>query len=264
LSYTKRISRPSYNDLASYVGYSDPTAVYTGNPFLQPTITHNIKLGYNYKSYSFSLLFSRDNNPIARYQLTESPAADILYISPQNLAWQNNISFQANLPWKVNNWWNMSYSFSGGLRQYKVGYTKQPLEKKYFGYSLNFNQTFKLPKNFSAELSGWYSNTWYNGTVKINGFGVLNIGIKKELKNNAGSFQLSASDLLMDERYIVRYGELTEEAFSIKSHVTFNTESSKFPIIKLTYSRSFGNNTIKGQGKQGTGSEDERDRIRKD
>jgi iron complex outermembrane recepter protein len=54
LSYTKRISRPSYNDLASYVGYSDPTAVYTGNPFLQPTITNNIKLGYNYKGYSFS------------------------------------------------------------------------------------------------------------------------------------------------------------------------------------------------------------------
>ncbi|GLU57138.1 outer membrane beta-barrel protein [Dyadobacter frigoris] len=30
LSYSKRISRPSYTDLASYVSYSDPTAVYTG------------------------------------------------------------------------------------------------------------------------------------------------------------------------------------------------------------------------------------------
>ena len=80
LSYTKRISRPSYNDLASYVGYSDPTAVYTGNPFLKPTITNNIKLGYIYHDYSFSLLFSRDDHPITRYQLGQGPSKDLLYI----------------------------------------------------------------------------------------------------------------------------------------------------------------------------------------
>jgi hypothetical protein len=260
LSYTKRISRPSYNDLASYVGYSDPTAVYTGNPFLQPTITNNIKLGYNYKTYSFSLLFSRDDNAIARYQLTESPARDILYISPQNLAWQNNISFQASLPFKVNNRWNMNYGFVGGPRQYKAGYTKNTFEKTWFGYSLNFSQTYKLPKNFSVEISGWYNNTVYNGTQKVDGSGILNAGIKKELKNNAGSFQLAVSDILMDQRYNIHYGELTEEAFFIKSYVSVNTESTSFPIIKLTYSRSFGGG-IKDQKKQATGSQDERDRI---
>ena len=260
LSYTKRISRPSYNDLASYVGYSDPTAVYTGNPFLQPTITNNIKLGYNYNTWSFSLLFSRDDNAIARYQLTESPAKDILYISPQNLSWQNNISFQTTLPYKVNKWWSMSYGFAGGPRQYKVGYTKNIFEKTWFGYSLNFSQAFKLPKNFSAEISGWYNNTAYNGTQKVDGFGTLNAGIKKELKNNAGSFQLSVSDILMGQRYNVHYGELTEEAFSIKSYVSVNTESTKFPIIKLTYSGSFGGG-IKDKKKQATGSQDERDRI---
>jgi hypothetical protein len=66
------------------------------------------------------LLFSRDDNAIARYQLTESPARDILYISPQNLAWQNNISFQTTLPFTVNKWWNMSYGFAGGPRQYNA------------------------------------------------------------------------------------------------------------------------------------------------
>jgi len=260
LSYTKRISRPSYKDLASYVGYSDPTAVYTGNPFLQPTITNNIKLGYNYKNYSFSLLFSRDDNAIARYQLTESPARDILYISPQNLDWQNNITLQTSLPFSINSWWSMNYSFAGGLRQYKVGYTKNAFEKNWFGYSFNFSQAFKLPKNFSAEISGWYNNATYNGTQMVEGFGILNAGIKKELKKNGGSFQLTVSDILMDQKYKVHYGTLTEEAFSIKSYVSVNTESTMFPIIKLTYSRSFGSG-IKDQRKQSTVSNDERDRM---
>lgn len=262
LSYTKRISRPSYNDLASYVGYSDPTAVYTGNPFLKPAITNNLKLGYSYKSNSFSVLFSRDDHAITRYQLTESPAADMLFISPQNLDWQNNITFQTNLPWKINNWWTMNYGFVGGLKQYKAEYTKQPFKKSYFGYSFNFSQAFRMPGNFSAELSGLYHSLSYDGTRKVKGFGVLNAGIKKELKKDGGSFQLSVADILRKERYIIEYGTITGEAFSIKNHVAFYPESAKFPIIKLTYSRSFGNNKTKAQR---TGSaNDEQERIRKD
>ena len=93
---------------------------------------------------------------------------------------------------------------------------------------------------------------------------MLNAGIKKELKKNGGSFQLSVADILSKERYIINYGTLTEEAFSIRSHVAFYPESAKVPIIKLTYSRSFGNNKSKAQTQRGIGSTDERDRIRKD
>ena len=78
----------------------------------------------------------------------------------------------------------MSYSFAGGLRQYKVGYTKTPFEQSYFGYSINYNQSFKLPAAFSAEVSGWYNNKVFNGSQMVEGFGVLSAGIKKELKNN--------------------------------------------------------------------------------
>lgn len=264
LSYTKRIGRPSYNDLASFVTYSDPTAVYTGNPLLKPTITNNIKLGYNYRGYTFSLLFSKDDYPIARYQLTQKPAGTLLYISPQNPAYQNNLTFQANLPWKVNNWWNMNYGFVGGFRQFKLDHTIQPVKKTYFSYTLNFNQTFKLPKNFSVEFSGWYSSLFYNGSVKLEGLGMLNAGIKKELKNNGGTFQLSVSDLIRTMRFKGSYGTLTEEVFSIKNHVIFYPESGRYSIIKLTYSRSFGNNKAKAQTQRGIGSTDERDRIRKD
>ncbi|MEO5891186.1 MAG: TonB-dependent receptor [Ferruginibacter sp.] len=264
ISYTKRISRPSYNDLASYVGYSDPTAVYTGNPFLKPTITNNLKFGYNYRGYSFSLLFSRDKDAITRYQLSQSPAADILYISPQNLARQNNITLQANIPVKLNNWWSMNYGFVGGLRQLKGAYTLHPYEKNYVGYSLNFSQLFRLPADFSAEFSGWYGSYAYNGTVKSDGYGMLNAGIKKDLKNNKGTFQLSVSDLLRTERINVYYGSVTEEAFAIRNHVSIKTESAKSPIIRLTYSRSFGSGSSKDRGKEVSGSRDERERVRKD
>ena len=262
LSYTKRITRPSYNDLASYVGYSDPTAVYAGNPFLKPTITHNIRLGYKYKSYTASLLFSRDENTIARYQLTESPQHNMLVISPQNISWQKHITFQTNLPFKINNWYTMSYGFVGGLRQYKVEYTKQPFINTYFGYSVNYSQLFKMPHLFSAEISGNYNNITYNGTQKVEGILRLNLGIKKELQNNKGSFQLAVTDILRRELYDIHYGTLTQEAFDIKNHVIVYTESSKYPVFRLTYSRAFGNN--KAKAGRSNGSNDEQERIRRE
>lgn len=166
LSYSKRISRPAYNDLASYVIYSDPTAVYTGNPFLQSTITNNIKIGYNYKGYTFSLLFSRDDHPIARYQLTEKAAGNLLYVSPQNLQYQNYITLQANLPWKVTEWWSMNYNLTGGLRQFKLDYTRKPLDKAYLAYILSATESFTLPKNYAIELSGWYNSLSYGGSSR--------------------------------------------------------------------------------------------------
>lgn len=262
-SYTQRISRPSYNDLASFVVYTSPNSIESGNPLLKPTITNNLKAGYNYRGYIFSVLFSRDDHPIARYQVTKSPEGDLVNLSPQNLIYQHNLTFQTSLPWKVNDWWNMSYSFAGGWRQFKEDFTVTPAKKTYFGFSANFSESFKFPRNFSLEISGWYNGSSYNGTKKVDGFGALNAGIKKELKNNGGTFQLSVPDIFRTVSVTSYYGTLAEEAFDIKSHVVFRTESARSPVIKLTYSRSFGNSTIKSQRKQDAGSNEERERIKK-
>jgi len=263
LSWSRRISRPSYTDLASFVGYSDPAAVYTGNPLLLPTITDNLKLGYTYRGSSFSLLFSRDKDPSARYQLTVGPSGNLLYISPQNLEYQDNILAQATMPWKVNSWWNMSGSLVGGWRQFKEDYTLQPVTAAYFTWSLNATESFLLPRRFSAELSGWYNAAAYNGTTKVAGMGAINAGFKRELNHSGGILQLSVTDLLRTIRYNVRYGTLTEEAFSIKSHVHVNTESAVRSIIRLTYSRSFGSSSPKPQRPLNSETQDEQERVNK-
>lgn len=114
----------------------------------------------------------------------------MLFISPKNIAWQNNVTLQLNLPLKVNDWWKMNYGLTGGFRQYRVNYTKQPFDKSYMGFSLSFSQAFQLPRNYAAEFSGWYNNTSYNGTRKIKGYGVLNTGIKKRIKKRARLFAI--------------------------------------------------------------------------
>ncbi len=264
LSFSRRISRPSYNDLASYIAYSGPVTAYTGNPSLRPTITNNLKLGYNYLGCHFSMLLSRDDYPISRYQLTANPAGNLLYVTPQNLVYQDNLTFQANAPWKVKAWWMMNYGLVAGWRRFREDYTLQPVEKKYFAWSLTFSESFILPRHFSVEISGWYNGGSYNGVTKLDGFGALNAGIKKELKKERGTLQLSVSDLLRTVSISGYHGMVTKEPFSEKNHFIYYTESSKSPIIKLTYTRSFGSGAIRGQSKNVSASAEEQERIRKD
>lgn len=258
LSYTRRISRPSYNDLASFVGYSDPGAIYTGNPLLKPTLTDNLKVGYNYKGYSFSLLLSHDDNPIARYQLSESPQKDLLVISPQNLRFQNTVSVNASIPWRINSWWTSTSGFVGNFTENQLDYTLQPLRYHFISGSVNISETILLPKDFAVEVSGWYDTRYYNGTIRIDGAGSVNAGIKKELKRSRSQLQLAIADLFRTEKYPLRYGSLTTEAYAIRNHVLVNTESTLRPIVKLTWSKNFGGESVKKNSR----SVEEQSRVR--
>jgi iron complex outermembrane receptor protein len=262
LSYTKRISRPTFNDLTSYLSYIDPMSVGTGNPSLKPTVTNNIKLALLVNGYSFSVLASRDDNPIVLFQLNEAPARDLMYNNPQNMAYQDNLMFQTNIPVTFAKWWSMNVNFVGGLRKFKLLHTDTDIEKTYSAFSFNGRQTFTLPWNVSFEISGWYSSRQYEGSKKIDGMGMLNAGIKKDLKNNRGSIQLSVTDLLQSMRVSGYFGTLTEEAFSVKAHFIYGAESFDDRIIRLTYSRTFGSG--KQRNDRSGVSKDERDRIRKD
>jgi len=262
-AYSRRISRPSYNDLASYLIYNDPMSVETGNPTLRPTLSDNIKIGYTYSGYAFSVLATHDSYPIVRYQLSESPSRDLMYVAPQNMAWQNSLSLQTTLPIKPFSWYIINLNLIGSLRQFKLNHTEEKLEKSYLTWSLNSSHTVTLPQQFYLELSGWYNALQYDGSKRLQPFGTVNAGLKKELKKNGGAFQLTVTDIFRSIHYTNNYGTLTREAFDIRSHVTYLPESAHAQIVRLTYTRTLGKATTNRQP-HANDSKDERDRIRKE
>ena len=258
LSYTERITRPSFADLASYVSYNDPVSVFTGNPALKPTITYNLKLAYNQGNYLFSVLYSRDINPILGFQIMTGPTSGLVYLRPENGDWQNNFLLQATIPIKPAAWWEMSYGFVGGLHQYKISYFPQLLQKSYFSYNINFTESFKLPRNYAIELSGYYNSSAYDSNSNSSPNAAINLGFKKELPNQNGSFQLSVADVFSSVIYRAKIGQLTTDAFNTDVRVSYQPESRFFPIIKLSYSRSLGTNSKASRKNKGTDDEQKR------
>lgn len=258
-SYTERVTRPSYSDLASYIGYNDPVSVFTGNPLLKPTITRNLKFGYNTHGYLFSLLFSRDNHPILGTQITTGPVKGVVYLRPENADWQNSVTLQATIPIKISDWWDMNYTFTGGLRQYEISFTPQPFEKTFLAGSFNFSESFKFQHGFSAELSGYYNSPSYSSNWRAYNNAIVNLGVKKEL--GKGSLKLSVADIFRSGSYKSDLGLLTTDAFNSKVHVIYYGESRMMPIVKFTYYRPFGSTKNKNQDKRDGGAGEERSRL---
>ena len=84
-SYNKRITRPTFNDLAPFTYYINANTLLTGNPALQASIINSVKADYTFKKYLFSLSFSQEDKAIAGFQpKTDSIAKKIIY-SAENL-----------------------------------------------------------------------------------------------------------------------------------------------------------------------------------
>ncbi len=259
VAYTKRITRPNYIDLASYLRYNSPTSVYTGNPQLLPAITNALNITYNYKSLSFSLMGTLEDNPIAYYQVTEDSRSDLVLVSPQNLKYQNSLDLQMNIPWRILNWWNINCNSTFGHRAYKLLHTPMETTNNYFHYNFNVNQTFNIIDKLSLELSGWYTSNHYNGSYKVDGFGSINTGVKKSFKNGS-SLQFTVTDLLRSIDIKSSIGSVTREAYNNMANVSYRPESARSSIFRLSYAYSFGNSKVKA-GNSRTGAKDENSRI---
>ena len=263
LGYNRRVARPSYNDLASYLVYNDPTSVFTGNPLLRPTVSDHAKIGYQWKDLNVALIYTHETHPIVRFQLVESEAAGLTAISPQNMDYQQELGLQVNLPVSLAAWWTLNLGGQVGRRKFALSHTTQKVRHQYVAYNLYANQTLLLPAGFSMEVSGFYNGDHYYGSMKGDGFGTVNLGVKKELKENRGSFQLTVTDVFQTMQYVNRYGRLTREAFDSKTWVAFQPESGVNRIFRLSYHRSFGSNPV-SRPRRGNVVGEEDNRIRKD
>jgi len=258
LSYTTRVRRPSYTELASFISYNDPVSVFSGNPFLQPTITHNLKLAYTVAGYTVSLLASRDKEPIAGYQITKGAGSGLVFISPQNMDFENSLVLEAVLPWKLTKWWTANIDVTGGWRQYRVSYTPQPFEKAYWRATGTINQTFTLPHRWVIEMAANYNTRTFDANGLNFSSSSIDLGLRKDLGERGGNLGLSVGDLLRT-RYRGFIGGLTDDAFNTRANVNYEPETYFSPIVKLTYTRSFGGSNERQERR---GPQEERERIK--
>ncbi len=260
VSYARRINRPTYNDLAAALTYSGLVSVFSGNPLLRPTLSHQLRAGYAFNGKLIALSWQREDGTIARFQATANPSSDLIVIGPQNIDLINNLDLQLTVPLTLTNWWSAQLNATSSWRSFRLSYTPETIEQQYLHLGLNGNQTFTLPKDWTVELSGWYNSGVYNGSVELKSMGAISLGLKKELPKGWGNVQFVAEDLFKTSGVRFHYGALGQEHYDISAIGTYRPEAARHQVFRLSYFRDFGGDR-NGKSIQ-RGAEEERSRLR--
>ena len=184
---------------------------------------------------------------------TEAVGDDQNFIIQRNVANQKIINLGVSYPTKLNDWWSIYLSVNAYRSIYQatnpdfVALSQNTL-------SLYAQNTFKLPKGITAEVSGWYSSpSVWGGTYETKSLGSLNLAFQKRFFDNKLTARLGFNDILFTSPWqgSTQFGDLRIDGNG--------GNDSRQVRFNLTY--NFGRDEIKKARKRETGIEDEKSRI---
>ncbi len=254
-SYSRRISRPTFNDMAPFVIFLDPYTFFSGNAALQPSISNNVKVDYRFKTALFSMEYAVEDSAIARFQARTIAGTNQQLIAADNMKNRKTASFTVALPVQVSKWWKMQNNLVGTWQEVNAFFDDAPIRVRTKYLQVVWINSFTLPKDFSAELVGFYRTKSLFGTSVALPMGALNVGLQKKFKNDWGTLRFGIDDVLNSMKFL---WETNFPEYNLVSKADIDFSQRTF---KLTYSRSFGNNKLKGARQRGTGAEEERGRV---
>ena len=167
LNYTRKINRPNFFQLYPFTDYSDSLNISRGNPDLNPEFTNSVELSYqktfkkNKDNFLASIYYKNTTDLITRFQVKETSTVtgkDILVNTYINAASSYVTGLELTLKTKVNKWWDMTTNMNLFTSKINTGIAGQPEQDQFASWFGKLNNTFKLFKNFSMQLSGEYQS----------------------------------------------------------------------------------------------------------
>lgn len=254
LSYSKRITRPTFNDMAPFAIFLDPNTFFFGNASLQPAITNNVKVDYRYKSYLISVQYSKEDSTIARFQDRIDVENNQQLFEPTNLSNTTTYSGSLSIPIYIGNRYTIQNNLIVLYTASNSFYNDTPINLTNTSYNLNSTHSISLNDNHSFELNGFYNSAAIFGRSVINPIYGINLGVQKKFSNGS-ALRFNIRDILNSIEFsggtdIPSEGFVTDGTFDF-SNRTFS----------LSYSYNFGNNKLESSRQRSTGSEEERNRV---
>lgn len=255
LSYSRRITRPTFREMAPFAFLIDPSTFFSGNPAIQPAISDAFKVDLRYKTLFFSVQYTVQDSAIARFQQRYDSEANRLLLVSENIKNAKIFSFTLGYPLQITPWWNSRSNAMYFYQENNAYVSDRPFQLTRNYVQLNTTHSFKLPKGFSSELAFFYNSPRINGALNFGEMYGLNLGLQKQLGGQWGSLRLNVSDVLNS---VVMRGnvEVPDQNLSYTGIFDFSQRT-----FTLNYSRSFGNQKLKSRRKRQRGAAEERNRM---
>jgi hypothetical protein len=250
-SYSRRITRPTFRDIAPFVFFWSPNTFSSGNTALWPSITDGLRVGYHSGAWILTLQYSHSSNEISFFQPEVDSQGNLIYRS-QNLRYLNTLNFTNSFSFAVVPWWEVQTNVTGQYQTARTGHLEDNASLAVYNINVHVNNQIKLPKDFSVEISGSYFSKSIFGIAVFMPMGSVNAGIQKKF-GNSGVLRLA-----MDDIFYTYYWRVNTDLpqMNLNSRIRYDWHNQ---FVRLTYTRNFGNKKLRSVQVQ-PGSEEERRR----
>ncbi|MDE6511908.1 MAG: outer membrane beta-barrel family protein, partial [Muribaculaceae bacterium] len=121
LSYSMGITRPNFGDLNPFRYYTTVSDWFSGNPDLDPSISHNAEINYSFKGIYAVLYNSYNHNAIGN--ITRFDPDGSQYTMPENCLNTNKTGLYTSYNRSLTAWWNLNV---GGEVFHSIARSKVP------------------------------------------------------------------------------------------------------------------------------------------
>ncbi|WP_346319505.1 outer membrane beta-barrel family protein [Chitinophaga sp. YIM B06452] len=236
-SYRRSITRFGFDIVNPFVTYQNAYSYRQGNPNIKPVLSQTIQgtwshnyslfttLGFNIVKDNLSMIFNQD--PDTKVQITSFDNQTDFNVAYLNLVWVKPITPKIRTTWTVTGLWlDISTNMNG------IAYQKSSVTGM-----VNMQNTFTLPKGFTAELNGNFRGPFMAGYAVMKPAGGLDFGVTKNVLKNKGSLKLGIVDIFNTQpmRFEVKYA-------NVHNLAKMNNDTR---VVNLTFNYKFGSNTVK-------------------
>ena len=229
-SYSRRIQRPSPQDLNPYTIYLDPQNLRRGNPDLDPEITDSFEAMWQLRSqgtfYSVTAFYRTSDGGVT--DVAQDLGGGVVLTTRENLGSSDRVGLEFLANGRFGS--TLSYNVSGSVYRNEIttpGYADQSGTTGTVRGSLNWQPT---PEDF-FQLNGF----WIGEQVQAQGarepFGTLNLGYRRKVTDNF-SLLVTGQNILDSAEQKVRIDTTT---FNDRTTVRFGE-----PVWFVGFSYSFG------------------------
>jgi ferric enterobactin receptor len=156
VSFSRRVRRPTYNDLSPFVTFSDQRNFFSGNPDLNPEFSNSFDLGHiNYferGSITSSLYYRHTTGKVIRIRRVD--AQGFSNTRPENLATEDAFGAEFTSTYTPIKWWKLDlqlvyapnvalylgqrnrFTSTGQLRSAPTTTTRPPQSPRFYGFSV--------------------------------------------------------------------------------------------------------------------------------
>ncbi len=195
LSYSMGITRPNFADLNPFRYYTTVSDYFSGNPDLDPSISHNAEINYSFKGIYAVLYNSYNHNAIGYITRFDSDGSQ--YTLPENCLNTNKTGVYGSYNRSLFQWWNLKL---GGEIFYSVAKSKvadfKDTDDNGWSGKLELNSSWMLNKQKTLILNFRFSHyfPYQDRMIHYSSISLIGCDIRYALLNNRLNLALSIND----------------------------------------------------------------------